>query len=198
MLGMYLGSVAFSYLLIFMSIEAVQKRLDREGYVDVYRKEASFLEKLLDFTKVSVVVAIPVINLLFGLVNIFVDTYEKDLKEGLDEGYVRKKNAEELREELEKKDKKRKQKQELKDAKFQAKLQKIQNKESKKIKEAKTNQEYIPFEDIENNKVKFKKSYSQMSDDEKLEFLENEKAFLLSQKENNEAKSYNDRGTYKK
>jgi len=95
MLGMYLGSVAFSYLLIFMSIEAVQKRLDREGYVDVYRKEASFLEKLLDFTKVSVVVAIPVINLLFGLVNIFVDTYEKDLKEGLDEGYVRKKNAEE-------------------------------------------------------------------------------------------------------
>jgi len=37
-----------------------------------------------------------------------------------------------------------------------------------------------------------------MSDDEKLEFLENEKAFLLSQKENNEAKSYNDRGTYKK
>ena len=45
-----------------------------------------------------------------------------------------------------------------------------------------------------------KKAYSAMTPDEKLIYLEREKAYLLSLKENSktECKSYNDRGSYHK
>jgi len=143
---------------------------------------------------------------MWGCYTIFNDNFEEELRDGLRLGYIVKKTEEEL----EREKKFEQEKENLAFAKKQKKISKkiseIEGKKEKELSSSKIGKPNVSVsdesEELENenlNKVNFNyKAYSQMSNSEKLHALEVEKAFLLSQEQAEETKSYNDRGAYSK
>lgn len=97
-LGLYIGSIALSSLMLGITSAAYDKRLEREGYHDI-TKDISIVEKIREYSQIAVFMAIPIINIVLSAMMFFNDDYEKMLSDCLAKGtIVRKTNAELLKE----------------------------------------------------------------------------------------------------
>ena len=165
-LGIYAATTLASYLLVGITEAAINKRLDREGYVDT-TKDESTIEKIKSALEMAIVLAIPILNIAFsGFIFFSSTTYDEILEAGLSKNTIRKKTQEEL---------------------FIEKEQNILKQEKNKNKNAKDIEEQSRI-----------KAYSEMTNEEKLIFLEREKNFLLSQNIPQNNHSYNEKGAYSK
>ena len=169
-LGIYLGTVITSWAGFILYEKVSDARLDREGYID--KSESSIPEMIKDFIEIGIFLAIPIIKIVLASFALFSKARDQDYEEYKKEGIARGT--------IVKKD----------DAIIEAEKEIRLKKDLLKRK----NQALLNKIDTE------KKAYSEMTADEKLIYLEREKAYLLSLKEKpqTEEKSYNDRGAYRK
>lgn len=169
-LGIYLGTVLASYAVMYLDECVTKAKLDREGYIDTTKE--SVPEKIKEIIQIGLLLAIPVVNIVFSAIILFSsksdELYEECKREGIAAGTIIKKDT----------------------AVIEAEKELMARKELAKRK----NQAILNRLDKQN------KAYSEMTPDEKLLYLEREKAFLLSLKEDKgeATKSYNDRGAYTK
>lgn len=169
-LGIYLGTVVTSWAGFYLYEKISDAKLDREGYID--KSEISKPEMIKDFIEIGLFLAIPIINVVLASFALF--------SKASDEVYEEYKKAGIANGTIVKKDA----------AIIEAEKEIMLKKDLLKRK----NQALLNKIDTE------KKAYSEMTPDEKLIYLEREKAYLLSLKEGSktEEKSYNDRGAYHK
>ena len=111
-LGIYLGTILVSNIMVELTEAAYHKRLEREGYRDLNR-EISVIEKINDFIKFEIFMIIPILNIAFAAFVFFGDLYNDLLSEGLEKGTIIKKSKEEIEQEKEKKQEKRRRKEEV-------------------------------------------------------------------------------------
>lgn len=174
LLGIYIGTTAASFLFAGITNAAWNKRLDREGYRDL-SKERTKIERFKDALEETILLLIPGINIIGSSMLFFGgdNLYKECRDNGISDGKIVKKSKQQIEEE-----------QRVKEAKLEAKKKKKSNQEPIVIQQEQTQSKT--------------KSYSEMTNEEKLVFLERERAFLLSMNQQSKEKSYNDRGAYRK
>ena len=96
LLCVYAATTLASYLLVGITEAAIDKRLDREGYVDTTRDEST-IEKVKSYLEIAIILAIPIFNVAFSSYIFFSDKlYDEILQEGLSNNVIRRKTKEEL------------------------------------------------------------------------------------------------------
>lgn len=91
-LGIYLGSVAFSYISLSAVSRAILNKAKRKGYEEVKEKK-SFSEKIVSFLKNILVCMIPVVNLFYGIGALAVrkdKLYDNFIEKAFKEGKLKK------------------------------------------------------------------------------------------------------------
>lgn len=157
----YLITTAAAFIGTSVSVKAMLKRFEEEGY-DYHKKNKSKEEEKLDTIKALAILLCPGINLIFASVLVF--GYEK-VYEGFKASLIKEKLL----------------------------TKREEPQEQKKHEEVNV--------DLKTNEINRTRQYSDLSPQEKLDFLEEEKRRLLSQKEvQTEEKTtpYNDHGAYTK
>ena len=169
-LGIYLGSVVASWAGFILCDKILNAKLDREGYIDT--NKTSVPEEIKNFIECAFFLSIPIVNIVLTAFALFSKASDEIYEEYKNEGIA---DGSIIKKDaaIIEAEKEIRLKKDLLKRKNQALLNKI---------------------DTE------KKAYSEMTPDEKLIYLEREKAYLLSLKEGTKTKekSYNDRGAYHK
>lgn len=94
-LGIYLGSIAFSYISLSTVARATLNKAKRNGYEEIKEKK-SFSEKIVDFFKNILVCSIPVVNVFYGISALAMNKeklYNNFIEKALKEGKIRKSEA---------------------------------------------------------------------------------------------------------
>ena len=169
-LGIYLGTVLTSYAVAYLDDKVTKAKLDREGYIDTTKQSTP--EKIKDLIQMGLLLAVPVLNIALAAFVLFSSEVDKLYEEYKKEGIA---DGTIIKKDA---------------AVIESEKELMDKKELLKRK----NQATLNRLDSQN------KAYSEMTTDEKLLYLEREKAFLLSLKDVKEQpeKSYNDRGAYTK
>ena len=152
LLNIYLGTTAISIATVYLYSIAWQKRIEKEGYVFVDKKE-SFIDKIVKNISTILRLSIPVLNIIPVLTLIFSGDklYEKMKQSFLYDG----------------------------------KIKYVYDKSYTSEQEKDIKMDMSPIESNES-----KKSYSEMTVEEKLAYLEKEKQNLINQQKDKSSKSH--------
>lgn len=166
-LGIYAGTTIAAFLMSVISSKAMDERLSREGYKYADEEPKGIAERIQETIKSGLIMLMPGLNFLIGCVAFFgTNSFYKSV---LEDG--------------------------LNDGTIRRKTDE-EKEEEKRIRESKrvkkSQKDIAPVQE----QTIINKPYSEMSNEEKLAVLEKEKAFLLSVNNQQENKSYNDKGPY--